>query len=55
MRTGDAPQNLAALRNAVVFLIRVAGHANSAAALRRHAARPAEALALLRGQAPPDF
>lgn len=34
IRSGDAPQNLAALRNAVVSLLRLGGHANIAAALR---------------------
>lgn len=31
---GDAPQNLAALRNAIVSMLRLEGHANIAAALR---------------------
>lgn len=34
IRTGDAPQNLAALRNAIVSLLRLEGHANIAAGLR---------------------
>jgi predicted transposase YbfD/YdcC len=34
IRKGDAPQNLAALRNAVVSMLRLEGHANIAAALR---------------------
>lgn len=47
VRSGSAPQVLAALRNLVISLVRQAGHPNIAAALRRHAARPKEALALL--------
>lgn len=31
---GDAPQNLAALRNAIISMLRLEGHANIAAALR---------------------
>ena len=34
IRSGDAPQNLAALRNALISLLRLGGHANIAAALR---------------------
>ena len=34
IRKGDAPQNLAALRNAIVSMLRLEGHANIAAALR---------------------
>jgi hypothetical protein len=47
VRSGAAPQALAALRNAAIALVRLAGHTNVAAALRRFAARPAEALAAL--------
>ena len=47
LRTGAAPQVMAALRNLVIALVRRAGHSNVAAALRRHAARLPEALALL--------
>lgn len=47
VRTGAAPQVLAALRNLVISLVRRAGHPNVAAALRRHAAHPVEALALV--------
>jgi hypothetical protein len=47
VRSGAAPQVLAALRNLVISLVRKAGHRNVAAALRRHAAHPAEALALV--------
>lgn len=47
VRTGAAPQVMAALRNLTISLLRLAGHRNIAAALRRHAARPREALALL--------
>lgn len=47
VRSGAAPQVLAGLRNLVISLIRSAGHNNVAAALRRHAAHPAEAFALV--------
>ena len=45
VRSGHAPQALAAVRNAVISLVRLAGRPNVAAALRRFAAKPAEALA----------
>ena len=48
VRSGAAPQTLAGLRNASLFLLRAAGRTNIAAALRRHAAKPYEALALIR-------
>ncbi len=44
VRTGAAPQVLAALRNLVISLVRRAGHSNIAAALRRHNAHLTEAL-----------
>ena len=47
VRTGSAPQVMAALRNTVIGLLRLAGAANIAAALRRKSAHPEEALALL--------
>ena len=47
VRTGAAPQVLAAVRNTVIGVLRRAGHRNVAAALRRHAAHPREALRLL--------
>ena len=47
VRTGAAPQALAAVRNAVISLVRLAGKTNVAAALRRFAAKPAEALAAI--------
>ena len=47
VRTGAAPQVLAAVRNAAIGVLRRAGHPNIAAALRRHAAHPHEALRLL--------
>jgi hypothetical protein len=34
IRSGDAPQNLAALRNALISLLRLNGQSNIAAALR---------------------
>lgn len=49
VRSGHAPQNLAAIRNAAITLLNQHGHDNKAAAQRRYAARPDEALALLRG------
>jgi hypothetical protein len=45
--SGSPLQVLATLRNLVISLIRKAGHTNVAAALRRHAVHPSEALALL--------
>ncbi len=47
VRTGAAPQVLAALRNTALGLLRRAQVPNVAAALRRHARYPEEALALL--------
>lgn len=47
VRTGAAPQVMAALRNTTIGLIRQKGIRNVAEALRRHAAHPEEALALL--------
>ncbi len=48
-RTGAAPHVLSCLRNAAINLLGRAGMTNKAAALRRHAAHPEEALALIRG------
>ena len=47
VRTGAIPQSLAALRNTAIALMRLAHVDNIAAAYRRHAAQPAEALALM--------
>jgi hypothetical protein len=47
VRTGNLPQVLAALRNAAISLVRLAGHASVAAACRFYAARPLEAVALV--------
>lgn len=47
IRCGAAPQVMAALRNLTISLLRLAGAQNIAAALRRCAARPWEALALI--------
>jgi hypothetical protein len=47
VRSGQAPANLAACRNTCLGLLRRAGYRNVAAALRRHAMYPREALALL--------
>lgn len=49
VRTGSAPQILAIFRNATISLLRDNGCTNIAARLRRHAAQPALALALVRG------
>ncbi len=48
-RTGSGPHILSCLRNAAINLLNRAGVKNKAAALRRHAAHPDEALALFRG------
>jgi hypothetical protein len=47
IRAGHAPANFAACRNTCLGLLRCAGHANMAAALRHHAQYPRKALALL--------
>jgi hypothetical protein len=47
VRSGAAPAVFAACRNTTLNLLRRAGHANIAAALRRYAMYPREALALL--------
>jgi len=47
VRTGSAPQVRAALRNAVVYLLEGVRAASKAAATRRLAARPIEAISLL--------
>jgi hypothetical protein len=52
VRTGEAPQILAALRNTVLRLMRSSGLTEIAAALRRHAAKPVEALRLVMSFAP---
>lgn len=52
VRSGSAPQVLAALRNAVIALVREAGWTNIAEALRHYAWQPGAALAVL-GLSPP--
>jgi len=47
VRCGSLPQVMAALCNTTIGLLRWAGHTNIAAARRRLAARPAQALALI--------
>lgn len=47
VRADHAPANLAACRNAALNLLRQAGVTNVAAALRRHAMYPRQALALM--------
>jgi predicted transposase YbfD/YdcC len=47
VRSDRAPANLAACRNVALNLLRLAGVTNVAAALRRHAMYPHEALALM--------
>jgi predicted transposase YbfD/YdcC len=47
VRSDRAPANLAACRNTVLNLLRLAGVTNVAAALRRHAMYPRQALAFL--------
>jgi predicted transposase YbfD/YdcC len=48
VRSGAAPMILSALRNVAINLLNRLGIANKAAALRRHAAHPEEALRLVR-------
>lgn len=45
VRSGSAPQVLAGLRNTVIGILERSGVANKAAALRRHASKPMEAIA----------
>lgn len=52
VRTGEAPEILAAIRNAVLRLIRSSGLTEVAASLRRHAAKPLEAVRLVMNFAP---
>jgi predicted transposase YbfD/YdcC len=47
VRCGNIPHVMAALRNTTIGLLRWAGHTNIAAACRRFAAQPAQALALI--------
>jgi len=47
VRTGAAPQIMAALRNITIGLLRLAGQRNIAEAFRRHAAHSSDALALV--------
>jgi predicted transposase YbfD/YdcC len=47
VRCGNIPQVMAALRNTVIGLLRCAGYSNIAAACRRLAAQPVQALALI--------
>ena len=52
VRTGEAPEVLAAVRNSVLRLIRSSGLTEIAATLRRHAAKPLEAIHLVMSFAP---
>ena len=52
VRTGAAPQIMAALRNMTISLLRLASEQNIAAALRRHAAQPSQPLALVGASLP---
>jgi hypothetical protein len=47
VRCGHIPQVMAALRNIAIGLLRWVGEINIAAACRRFAAQPAQALALI--------
>ena len=49
IRSGDAPQIIASMRNLAITLMNQADHQNKAAAQRRYAARPDEAFRLLHG------
>jgi hypothetical protein len=44
VRTAAGPQIMASLRNLAITILRLAGHASIAAALRYHARRPARPL-----------
>lgn len=52
VRTGEAPEVLAAIGNAVLRLIRSSGLTEIAAILRRHGAKPLEAIRLIMNFAP---
>jgi len=52
VRTGAAPQILAALRNTGLWLLRSNGLTAIASTLRRHAAKPEEAINLVMSYAP---
>jgi Transposase DDE domain len=52
VRTGEAPEILAGIRNAALWLMRATSLTNIAAALRRHAAKPLEAIGLVMKPAP---
>lgn len=52
VRTGGAPEVLAALRNTGLWLMRCSGLTAIASALRLHAAKPLEALRLVMNFAP---
>lgn len=52
VRGGNMPQVLAALRTTAIGLLRQAGYTNIAAACRRLAAQPAQALALIGNELP---
>lgn len=54
VRSGNAPQVLAALRNALIHLLTSANVPNLTAALRRFAVRPLDALRLLNVTPPPE-
>lgn len=54
VRTADAPQILAATRNALTHLLNAARLSNFAAALRRFAIRPLEAFCLLANSPAPE-
>jgi len=53
VRTRAAPQILAALRNAGLWLMRSSGLTAIASALRRYAAKPQDAVKLVMSYAPP--
>jgi hypothetical protein len=47
VRTGGGPRMMASLRNLAVSLLRLAGHANIAKALRHNARNPKRAIDLI--------
>jgi hypothetical protein len=55
VRTGAAPQILAALRNTGLWLMRSSGLTLIATAVRRHAAKPEQALELVNRPLPQDL
>ena len=55
VRTGNAPQVMATVRNTAISLLRLTGWTNIAAGLRHHAAHPDQAITCLLTRLRHDF